>query len=230
MYATLLCLALAANPQQPDQNRTTDPNQNRNSTQGRSTDQNRSSSTGMHTNLDGTWTVFSLEKNGQPVTDARNMTVTVKDNTITCTGKDGKPMMTWKVDFANQGMLTVSETSADSGSGTNPGGTTGSTPGTGTGSSSRTGSSDRKNGVYVLTNDYLAVCLHDSGTGTGGTGASGTGTGGTSSTPGTGTGGTTSGSTTGTSTSSTGPQQKSYCSIILRREGSGSGTGSNPNR
>lgn len=95
--------------------------------------------------LDGNWVVLAAEKDGKPIPDAKNMTVTAKGDTITCSGKDGKPAVTMKVEFAPNGTVKVMETS---GSGT-------------------TDKPIAKVGVYVLTNDFLALCVHDAnGTGT----------------------------------------------------------------
>jgi uncharacterized protein (TIGR03067 family) len=107
--------------------------------------------------LDGTWTVIAIEKDGQPMQDAKDMTVTVKDNTITCSGKDGKQAMTVKFEFTGPGKAKVNMTE---------GGTTGAT---GTPDRKDPAAADRKDGgkegskeaVYVLTGEYLAVCIHD---------------------------------------------------------------------
>lgn len=87
--------------------------------------------------LDGNWTVVSLEKNGQAVAEAKSMTVKAKDGTFTCTAKDGKPAMSLKAEFMNNGHLTAQATEGDN-----------STP-------------VAKAGVFVLTGDYLALCIHD---------------------------------------------------------------------
>ena len=116
MYATLLCLTLAANPV------TT-----------RVADQ---------ASLDGSWTVVCVEKDGQAMADAKGKTVTVKDNTFTCMGKDGKAGMTFKIDFAKNGTIGMTEIAKDDG-------TRIETP------------SESKQGVYVLSSEYLAICVHD---------------------------------------------------------------------
>lgn len=177
--------------------------------------------------LDGTWTVVAIEKNGQAMPDAKDMTVTIKDNTITCSGKDGKQSMTMKMDFTSPGQARVMMTDGSGTSGTGgTGGTTDRGTGTGgTGGADRgTGKSDDKGGskqaVYVLTNDYLAVCIHDDQANSGGRGTGGTG----STDRGTGTGGQ-GGTGTITTGNSTQPSAKSFCSVILKRSGSGTGTG-----
>jgi uncharacterized protein (TIGR03067 family) len=138
------------------------------------------------TSLDGTWTVLSIEKQGQPVPEAKQMTVTIKDNTITCSGKDGKKTMTWKVDFADKGMVRVKASEGESSTTTD------------------------KAGVYVLTSDMLAVCLHEAGTGT--TGNTGTGT---------------NNNANQSQVSTSGPNAKSDCTIVLKREGAGRGNDRN---
>ena len=123
--------------------------------------------------IDGSWTVISAEKNGQPMADAKDMTVTVRDNTITCNGKDGKAAMTFKVDFQKIGHAKVTDQSA--------------------------GATDKDKGatreaVYVLTSDYLAVCVHDDKAGGEVQPASGT-----------------------DRTGSGQPASKSYCTLVLKR-------------
>jgi len=111
--------------------------------------------------LDGTWTVVCVEKDGQPMQDAKDMTVSIKDNTITCSGKDGKQAMTMKFEFTGPGKAKVMMTE-------------GAAIGTGTGTDRKEpGTADKKDdtkkddkaggkeAVYVLTSEYLAVCIHD---------------------------------------------------------------------
>ncbi len=80
MFVSMLCMTLAAGPVQ---------------------DPSSAKPTGVAAavNLDGNWTVVCLEKDGQPVADAKGKTVTAKDNTFTCTGKDGKAGMAWAITF-----------------------------------------------------------------------------------------------------------------------------------
>ena len=84
--------------------------------------------------LDGTWTVACYEKNGEPQADHKGMTVKVSAGTITCAGKDGKPAMTMKAVLGSNGTIRVTE-----------------------GESS---AAHAKSGVYVLSKDTLAICLH----------------------------------------------------------------------
>ena len=92
-------------------------------------------------NLDGNWTVLCAEKDGQPVPDAKDMTATIKGNTITCNGKDGKKAMTMRVEFGPKGTIKVTDTT-DAAPGDKPA---------------------VKEGVYIHTNDFLAVCIHAAG-------------------------------------------------------------------
>lgn len=106
--------------------------------------------------MDGTWTVVAIEKDGQPMQGAKDMTVTIKDNTITCNGKDGKQAMTVKFEYTGPGKAKVMMTD---------GGTTGAT-GTdrkepATADKKDGGKEGSKEAVYVLTSEYLAVCVHD---------------------------------------------------------------------
>ena len=146
MYALLLTMSLVAAAPADDKPRTAD----------RAT----------QASLDGNWTIVALEKDGQPVAEARNMTVMAKGDTITCSAKDGKPAMTWKVSFADMGMVKVTAMEGDN---TKP---------------------MESSGVYVLTNDMLALCLHNPK----------------------------SDKTEPATTVTSGPNQKSHCSIILKRE------------
>jgi uncharacterized protein (TIGR03067 family) len=141
--------------------------------------------------LDGTWTVVSIEKNGEPMKDAKDMTVTVKDNAVTCSGKDGKPAMSVRFEFTGPGQARV----------TMDEGATGSKPADADKPADTSKPADRagtKQAVYVLTNDYLAVCVHDDKAGgTGGDRPAG-------------------GDRPGAITTSA-PTAKTYCSIILKR-------------
>lgn len=94
--------------------------------------------------LDGTWTVLSAEKNGEAIKDAKDMTVTVKDNVITCNcAKSGTTM---RIEFTGPGKGKVTTTEGKDGE--------------------KVASKDgekavAKEAVFVLTSDYLAVCIHD---------------------------------------------------------------------
>ena len=115
--------------------------------------------------LDGNWTIVALEKDGQAVAEAKNMTVMAKGDTITCSAKDGKPVTTYKIAFGEMGMVKVTATEGDN------------------------AKPMENSGVYVLTNDMLALCLHNPKN-----------------------------DKTEPSTVTSGPSQKSHCSIILKRE------------
>lgn len=88
--------------------------------------------------IDGVWTVVSYEKDGQPQADAKGMTVKAENGTLTCSAKDGKPAMTMKLTFGPNATLMATETTGET-----------STP------------TAAKKGVYVLTQDYLAICVHE---------------------------------------------------------------------
>ena len=96
------------------------------------------------TALDGTWTVLSAEKNGEAVKDAKDMTVTVKDNVITCNCvKSGTTM---RIEFTGPGKGRVTTTEGKE--------------------TDKVAAKDgekaaAKDAVFVLTSDYLAVCVHD---------------------------------------------------------------------
>lgn len=163
--------------------------------------------------LDGQWTIICLEKNGQPMPEAKNMTVKCEGNTITCSAKDGKPAMTLKVVFGQNGTIRVTEQNA---TGTQPAeagkpiDTAGRDP----------AAMGTKSGVYVLTSEFLAVCIHDDARGAsdrnGGRGADATPAvdGGRPGAEGGRTGADREGAANGGN-----PTAKSYCSIVLKRDG-----------
>lgn len=152
--------------------------------------------------INGSWTVVCLEKNGQPVADAKDMTVTVTDNTVTFKKRDGTTQMkAMRFEFGPNGTLRVSEP-GDDGKFTAPpkiSGATGTPGGAGTAGDAH----GMKTGVYVLTHDYLAVCVHDQAAGGGRPGTAQPG------------GGTT--TATQPPAGAGQPQQRSYCTVILRR-------------
>jgi uncharacterized protein (TIGR03067 family) len=112
-------------------------------------------------NLDGNWTVVALEKDGKPEAEAKDMTVKAQGNTFTCNGKDGKPSMTWQVTFGPNGTIKVTETSAASTTTSDP--NRANDPNKATDANKADKGSGQKSGVYVLTADFLALCLHDDG-------------------------------------------------------------------
>lgn len=240
MYATLLATALAVGQPPTGNDR---PGAQPGATPGASA-ADRPGAAG-NASLDGNWTVVSLERNGHPVPNAQNMTVTVRGNTVTFdAGKaTGQPvggqgqMRAMRLDFGADGRVYVTEAGADGKFGTGgatPGaGGTGTTPGAGgsdrpggtagvdrpstpderrdaTGAGSSTGTArpgtgagagtagaggtagtipaGSKSGVYILTQDYFAVSIHEEnrpgaspgldrpGTGTDRPGTGGTGT------------------------------------------------------
>ena len=122
--------------------------------------------------LDGAWTVVSYEKDGQRQADATEMTVKADAGTITFSGRDGKPALTLKVAFGPNGAIQVTE-------------------GTGSTSASTDAPAQARAGVYVLTQDYLAVSVNNDTVRSGAAVNQGT----------------------------DGSNAKSRCSIVLKREG-----------
>lgn len=240
MYATLLTAVLLAQTPQPATGTQTQTDRNA----GRA---------GMANPLDGSWTVVSLERQGQPVADVSGMTVTVRNGTVTFDGGQATSrMQPMRLEFGAMGTIRVSD-AAGSGTGTGPSGSgTGTGAGAGTASGQpRTatggaGALDRshmRTGVVVHTRDYAAVTIFDAagaGTGTGsGTGRSGAGSGSRTTPGGTGSGTTPGGTGTsagsgqgaGTGTGSdrsagTGGSsgQTPYLVVFLKKTGVGSGT------
>src|SRR5438105_15886873 len=93
MYATLLAAVLRAQAPQPG----TQP-------------PSRDTQPGAAPSLDGTWTVVALEKNGQPVPDARNMTLTIRNNVATCSGgAEANRPKTMRFEFGQNGKIRVTE-------------------------------------------------------------------------------------------------------------------------
>ena len=88
--------------------------------------------------LDGVWTVVCFEKGGEAQPEAKGMTVKAENGTITCSGKDGKTAMTMKVVIGQNGTVQVTEQGADTSVAAAP----------------------ARAGVYVLTNDFLAISLN----------------------------------------------------------------------
>jgi hypothetical protein len=86
--------------------------------------------------LDGAWTVVCYEKGGEAQTEAKGMSVKAENGTITCTGREGKPAMTMKVVIGQNGCVQVTEMNSDA-------------PAT-----------PARAGVYVLTNEFLAISLN----------------------------------------------------------------------
>jgi|GEM_PF-2893533 len=123
---------------------------------------------GAAQSLDGNWTVVAYEKNGQPMAEAKDVTVMIKDNTVTFTPKDAKTkMVAIRLEFPQPGMIRATEMESGSGSGTPDK----SDPNDKAAPAGKAGQA--KQGVYVLAQDYLAICIHDakgSGTGSGQTG------------------------------------------------------------
>jgi hypothetical protein len=112
--------------------------------------------------LDGNWTIITMEKNGQAVDKANNMTVTVKDNVVTFSdragGEPSKDIRALRLSFGPNSTIQVTEAGADGKFSDQPGQRTPGTPGTPGSPGSAQGS---KSGVYILTNSHFAICIHD---------------------------------------------------------------------
>jgi len=111
--------------------------------------------------IDGNWTVVCLEKNGQPVAHAKDVTVSIRDNVVTfnCPANTAEKdkIKAMRLDFSPGGKIRVTEAGADgkfSNTSTTPGA---ASPGNAPGSAN----TEAKAGVYVLALDYFAVCVHD---------------------------------------------------------------------
>ncbi|CAN5527913.1 hypothetical protein BH11PLA2_BH11PLA2_45500 [soil metagenome] len=88
--------------------------------------------------VDGNWVVVCMEKDGAPVSEAKDSVITAKGDTFKCS----KTGMTWKIDFADKGMVNVQATEGE-----------GKAP-------------VAKTGVCVQGNDFIALCLHDANSST----------------------------------------------------------------
>lgn len=95
--------------------------------------------------IDGTWTVLSAEKDGKAMGEAKDITVSVLDNVFTVRDKDGKEMRL-RMEFTGPGKARVTEDI--------PASTTAEKP------VKDEKSPVSKSAVYVLTNDFLAICVH----------------------------------------------------------------------
>ncbi len=96
--------------------------------------------------LDGSWTVVCYEKNGQPMAEAKDCTVTMKDNVATFTCKNEKDkIMAIRFECGQNGTIKATEI-ANAGTEPKPG-----------------DKSQTKTGVIVKTTDYVAICVHEGG-------------------------------------------------------------------
>lgn len=129
--------------------------------------------------LDGNWTVICYEKNGQPMAEAKDCQVLVKDNVATFSPKDDKTkIMAIRLELGQNGTIKATEM-ADASTTTKP-----------------EDKQQQKTGVIVKTQDYVAICIHDSAAGA---------------KPGT---------EPGTKTEvPVGTEGKAYCTVILKRAG-----------
>ena len=94
--------------------------------------------------LDGSWTVVCYEKNGQPMPEAKDCTVMLKDNVATFTCKNEKDkIVAIRFECGQNGTIKATEIA-----------NAGSTPKEGD-------KSQTKMGVIVKTAEYVAICVHD---------------------------------------------------------------------
>ncbi len=100
--------------------------------------------TAANKSINGTWTVLSAEKDGKPMGEAKDIVVTVADNVFTVRDKDGKEMHL-RMEFTGPGKANVTEDLSS---------TTGDKP------VKDEKAPGAKSAVYVMTADYLAICVH----------------------------------------------------------------------
>ncbi|WP_020473685.1 hypothetical protein [Zavarzinella formosa] len=136
--------------------------------------------------MDGNWTVVCIEKNGVPVADAKDKSVMFKGNMVSFTGAEAKSQKSMKVEFGSQGKIRVTEIDPNVA-------TDDKTDDDKTGKGAKTG-------TYILTKDFLAICLHDETTQASEVKPA---------------------SGTETSFQSGQPQAKSVCTMVLKRSDSG---------
>ena len=130
--------------------------------------------------LDGTWTVLAFERNGAPVTDATDLTVTIRNGIGTFAGRDARtqPPKPIRFELGRNGRVRVSEGIPTPGSepATRPGdpppaGTVPPPAGTVPPPPPAAGTLDVKPGLrtgnFALTRDYFVVSVHDTRTGPG---------------------------------------------------------------
>lgn len=97
--------------------------------------------------LDGNWTVVCYEKNGLPMTEAKDCTVMIKDNLVTFQPKNDKTkMMAIRLELGQNGTIRATETAQ-----------------VGTDSKPEDKDNPAKTGVIVRTQEYVAICVHDAG-------------------------------------------------------------------
>lgn len=190
--------------------------------------------------LDGTWTVVAIERQGRAVPTVR--TATLRNNVLTFdaagggasgtggdrggagtgtgtggTGTGGAgvgatgtgALLPMRLEFGPTGTVRVMEMAGGAGG---AGGTGGAADRAG-GAEAAGGGASGRTGVYVMTSDYLALSVLDTGTGsdlTAGGRAGGTGTGGTD---------------RGAGGAATGMSSRPYLTLLLRRSGTAGGTG-----
>jgi hypothetical protein len=124
--------------------------------------------------IDGTWTVLCFEKNGQAVPEAKNMTITIRNNVATCSGDEKSRPKAMRLEFGQNGMIRVTE--LDTTVGTEPGRPPEpARPGAGrpdagppnadqpdAGRPNAAGDArNAKTGHYILAKEFFCVCLKD---------------------------------------------------------------------
>ena len=95
--------------------------------------------------LDGNWTVVCYGKNGQPLAEAKDCQVMVKDNVATFTCKNEKDkIVSIRIECGQNGTIKATEVAN-------------------TGSEKPGDKQQTRMGVCVKTAEYVAICIHDAG-------------------------------------------------------------------
>lgn len=108
--------------------------------------------------LDGTWTVLCFEKNGQAVPEAKNMTITIRNNVATCSGDEKNRPKSMRLEFGQNGTIRVTELDAAAGA---PGAAAPGAAPTARTEGAAGEHAGAKTGHYILTKDFFCVCLKD---------------------------------------------------------------------
>jgi hypothetical protein len=172
-----------------------------------------------HESIDGDWTIMCLEKDGQPVPNAKNITVHIQNNVATFKCPEGTAdkdkVRSMRIRFGHHGTVHVTEANADGkfeqAETGGAGAATAAPPAGNAGGGTAGEHHGAKTGVYVLTHDYFALCVHHPmHAAAGGAGGAGGAAG-------------QAGAAGGAAGSDVKPMMKTHCAVVLKRT-SGSGT------